>query len=454
MLQSSAMQTNPRLLAITILCQRQETGQPVDLIRDNLVAKAMPANAKDAPLVTALVYGVLRWQRYLDAILQDFSSHPLAKMKNLTLQALRVGLFQLCFMDRIPPSAAVNETVKALKESRQPKWLTGFVNGLLRNIARQTETLPSPWDSKPLSPAVRLSHPDWLYQRWLARYGNDVTIQICTANNRQAPLVLRVNTKLVTREGFISELDQCGITAQPGIYCPEAVVLPDFRGDIGGLPGYGRGTFMVQDEGAQLISLLLGPFGPGKYLDACAGLGGKTVHLAQLIPEDSQVVAIEPNPLRFKLLQENIKRTGMADRVSCRQTTLGDFQNETDGFFAAILVDAPCSGLGVVRRHPDIRWNRSPDDLQRYPAEQLKLLAEAAALLAPGGILVYATCSIEPEENEEVVAQFLATQPRFTLDRPPYFPPAAQRFVNNKGFFQTRPDETLDGFFAARLVKK
>ncbi len=171
------MQTNPRHLAITILCQRQETGQPVDLIRDNILNKAMPANAKDSQLVTALVYGVLRWQRFLDAILQDFSSHPLAKMKNLTLQALRVGLFQLCFMDRIPPSAAVNETVKALKESRQPKWLTGFVNGLLRNIARQTETLPGPWDNNLMPPAVRLSHPDWLYQRWLARYGENVAIQ-------------------------------------------------------------------------------------------------------------------------------------------------------------------------------------------------------------------------------------------------------------------------------------
>ncbi|MBU4262180.1 MAG: 16S rRNA (cytosine(967)-C(5))-methyltransferase RsmB [Proteobacteria bacterium] len=447
------MKANPRLLAITILCQRQETGQPVDLIRDNILTKAMPDNAKDSPLVTALVYGVLRWQRYLDAILQDFSSHPLAKMKNLTLQALRVGLFQLCFMDRIPPSAAVNETVKALKESRQPKWLTGFVNGLLRNISRQMETLPSHWDNSLMPPAVRLSHPDWLYQRWLVRYGEDQTLRICTTNNHQGPLVLRVNSTLMTREGFINELEKSGIAAQPGIYCPEAVVLPDFRGDIGGLPGYASGTFMVQDEGAQLISLMLGPFGSGKYLDACAGLGGKTVHLAQLIPDGSQVVAIEPNPMRFKLLQENIKRTGMADRVSCRQTTLGDFQDETDGFFAAILVDAPCSGLGVIRRHPDIRWNRNPDDLQRYPAEQLKLLAEAAALLVPGGILVYATCSIEPEENEEVVAQFLAAQPQFTLSSPPDFPPAAQRFVNTKGFFQTQPDETLDGFFAARLVK-
>lgn len=446
------MQTNPRHLAIAILCQRQETGQPVDLIRDNILKKATPASAKDTQLVTALVYGVLRWQRYLDAILQDFSSHPLLKMKNLTIQALRVGLFQLCFMDRIPPSAAVNETVKALKESRQPKWLTGFVNGLLRNIARQINILPSPWDND-LPPAVRLSHPDWLYQRWRTRYGENEAARICTTNNQQSSLVLRVNTKLMPRECFISELEKSGIAAQPGIYCPEAVVLRDYRGDIACLPGYGRGKFMVQDEGAQLISLMLGPFDSGKYLDACAGLGGKTVHLAQLIPDGSPLVATEPNPFRFKLLQENIKRMGLADRVNCGLTTLDDFQRNTGDLFAAILVDAPCSGLGVIRRHPDIRWNRSPDDLQRYQAEQGKLLAQAAALLAPGGVLVYATCSIEPEENEEVVAKFLAAQPQFTLNSPTFLPPDAQRFVNNKGFFQTQPDATLDGFFAARLVR-
>ncbi|MCJ7604204.1 MAG: 16S rRNA (cytosine(967)-C(5))-methyltransferase RsmB, partial [Desulfobulbaceae bacterium] len=447
------MKANPRHLAITILCQRQETGQPVDLIRDNILKKAMPAGAKDAQLVTALVYGVLRWQRYLDAILQDFSSHPLRKMKNLTLQALRVGLFQLCFMDRIPPSAAVNETVKALKESRQPKWLTGFVNGLLRNIARQPDTLPSPWDKDILPPAVRLNHPDWLYQRWLARYGENVATRICTANNQQAALVLRVNTKLMARESFINELEKSGIRARPGIYCPEAVVLPDYRGDIAGLPGYASGKFMVQDEGAQLISLMLSPFRSGKCLDACAGLGGKTVHLAQLCPAGSQVVAIEPNPIRFKLLQENVKRMGLADRVSSRQTTLGDFQDKAGSLFQAILVDAPCSGLGVIRRHPDIRWNRSPDDLKRYQAEQLKLLSQAAALLSPGGLLVYATCSIEPEENEEVVALFLESRPDLTISRPSLLPIHAQKLLHEKGLLQTLPDINHDGFFAARFEK-
>ncbi|MBI5556921.1 MAG: 16S rRNA (cytosine(967)-C(5))-methyltransferase RsmB [Deltaproteobacteria bacterium] len=448
------MKTNPRHLAIKILCQRHESGQPVDLIRERILRKTPPDNAKDTQLITALVYGVLRRQRYLDAILGMFSRHPLAKMKNLTLQGLRVGLFQLCFMDRIPPSAAVDETVNALKEARQPKWLTGFVNGMLRGIARQIDTLPDP-SSPSLPPAVRLSHPDWLYQRWHERYGEEEATRICLANNRQPPLVLRVNTRFIGRESYLSQLRTAGLTPQPGLYCPDAIILSDFRGDIAGLPGYEEGLFMVQDEGAQLISLLLAPLGAEwRYLDACAGLGGKTTHLAQLLPAGGQVVAIEPNESRFRLLQENVKRLGQSGSVSVHQTTLAGFKPESGGPFQAILVDAPCSGLGVIRRQPDIRWNRHIEDLKRYQLEQLALLGEAAQLLAPRGVLVYATCSIEPEENEEVMAKFLGENPNFTVARPQALPIAARKFIHAKGFLWMLPDEGHDGFFAARLEKQ
>jgi 16S rRNA (cytosine967-C5)-methyltransferase len=358
-------------------------------------------------------------------------------------------------MDRIPPSAAVDETVKALKEARQPKWLTGFVNGMLRTISRQLDTLPDPLTDKVLPPAVRLSHPDWLYQRWQERYGEEEATRICLANNRQPPLVLRVNTRIIDREIYLNQLREAGLTVQPGIYGPEAVLLPDFRGDIAGLPGYEQGLFMVQDEGAQLISLLLAPLGAEwRCLDGCAGLGGKTTHLAQLLPGGGHVVAIEPNALRFGLLQENIKRLGLDGLVSVRQTTLAEFKQTTGELFPAILLDAPCSGLGVIRRHPDIRWNRDLADLKRYQLEQLALLDEASHLLAPGGLLVYGTCSIEPEENEEVVEKFLEGHPDFTVARPQALPAAARNFIHDKGFLQMLPDAWHDGFFAARLEKQ
>lgn len=429
----------PRQLAITILYKRHDTGQPVDQIRDDLLSSLAALNPKDRRLVTAIVYGVLRQQRLLDNILADFSKHPLKKMKNLTLQALRVGLFQLCFMDKIPSSAAVNETVKALRNARQPKWLTGFVNGLLRNIVRQAETTSDLLTKKQLPVAVQYSHPDWLYERWAARYGTAEATRICRENNIQPSLTLRVNTQVISREEFVNKLKQAEITAELSNIAPEAVLLPNYKGEISTIPGYPHANFMVQDEGAQLISLLLSPLPQGKCLDACAGLGGKTVHLAQMLPPKSQLIAIEPNTARFSLLQENINRMGLTEVVSTHQTTLAEYTKHSATLFQSILVDAPCSGLGVIRRHPDIRWNRGENNLKRYQATQLALLRDAAAILAPGGVMVYATCSTEPEENDDVVRLFLQAHADFSL---------------TKDLLRLLPGQSHDGFFAARLEKQ
>ncbi len=446
------MNNNPRHIAIIILKKCQETGQPVDQLRDDILKKISLRLEQDKQLITALVYGVLRQRCFLDYILQGFSRHPLSKMKNLTLQALRVGLYQLYFMDRIPPSAAVNETVKALKEEGQPKWLTGFVNGVLRNIVRQINTLPTPTD-KTLPPAVQSGHPDWIYNRWLARYGEAQTKNICEVNNQQPPLVLRINSKRGGHENLLIELQKKGINAQPGLYSAESITLKDYRGDISALPGFQEGKFMVQDEGAQLICHMFAPYPAGKYLDACAGVGGKTLHLAQLIPEGSQIIALEPHPGRFKLLRENIQRMGFEDNIASHQSSLEAFQAKTTDLFQAILVDAPCSGLGVIRRHPDIRWNRQPEDLIHYQTEQLRLLKLTADLLASEGILVYATCSIEPEENEEVVLQFLRNRPDFQIISPLFQSKEPIKFINEKGFLQMLPNTHHDGFFAVSLKK-
>ena len=429
----------PRQLAITILCKRQETGLPVDQIRDQLVENSQEASRKDRQLVTALVYGVLRQQRVLDSILTDFSKHPLKKMKNLTLQALRVGIFQLCFMDRVPASAAVNETVKALRAARQPKWLTGFVNGLLRNIARQADSCTKLLESTKLPPAVRYSHPDWLYQKWNNRYGEQEARRICLANNTQPSLSLRVNSHMTSRKKFIEQLKKAGIEATFSTLSPEAVLLPHFKGSISLLPGYANGLFMVQDVGAQLISLMLAPLLPGNCLDACAGVGGKTIHLAHMLGQGSKLVALEPTASRFNLLQENISRMGLSGLIDTHQSTLAQYRKQTDNVFQSILVDAPCSGLGIIRRQPDIRWNRQPADLKRYQATQLELLHDAAALIAPGGVLVYATCSTEPEENDDTVHAFLQEHHDFSLSKNP---------------LRLLPNDDHDGFFAARLEKQ
>ncbi|MDA8165032.1 MAG: 16S rRNA (cytosine(967)-C(5))-methyltransferase RsmB [Desulfobacteraceae bacterium] len=442
-----------RAIAIELLSQWEETGEPLDSLLEP--AAVGLADLRDRQLLYALGYGAARWQGYLDWVIGRFSSHPLSKMKPRTRAALRLGILQLLVLSRIPAAAAINETVAALAAARQPKWLTGFVNGLLRNVARQAHELPTPWrQAEELPLSARLSHPDWLLTRWQARYGLEKTIAIAAANNAPPPLCLRVNTARVAIPDFLEACRAKGLEAEPGGLAPAAERLPGYSGSVAGIPGYAEGWFMVQDEAAQLVPLLAGPFAAGSYLDACAGLGGKTIQLAALLPADGPLVAVEPSLKRLEQLRENLVRLGLNDRVEVRPGELGGLTGGTERY-RAILVDAPCSGLGVIRRHPDIRWNRRSEDLGRFQRKQLELLTEAATLLKPGGVLVYATCSIEPEENDQVVARFLASHPGFRLtDAREFLPPAAGVCVDQEGFLRTLPGEHgLDGFFAARLIR-
>lgn len=441
--------TNSRATAMNILLAWQRSREPLDLVLERHLVAQAPAEQRDASLVMALVYGVVRWQGYLDGIIASLASHPLARMKPLTMAALRVGLYQLLFLDRVPASAAINETVQALTLARQPKWLTGFVNGLLRNAARKRDTLPAP-DGV----AAMASHPAWLVARWQQLFGRERAERICSANNVQPPLVVRVNSGRVAMADFLVLLGEREIAAMPGLFAPEAVRIADFRGPVTELPGYREGLFQVQDEAAQLVPLLLAPFARGRYLDGCAGLGGKALHLAHLLPGGSELTAVEPSARRGGLLRENLQRQGM-NGVAPFVGTLEEFAGQEPGRFRGILLDAPCSGLGVIRRQPDIRWSRSMEELRRQQTRQSALLSVAADLLEEGGILLYATCSLDLMENDEVVAAFLRSRPDFSLTSVrEYLPESAKVLCDAEGFFRTSPEQGVDGFFAARMRKK
>lgn len=451
------MSDNARSRALLILNRWEKEGVPLDLVVAEVLRQPF-ADPRDLQFCRALVYGVVCWRGYLDALLARMSSHPLAKMKPLTLQALRCGLYQLLVMDRVPASAAINETIRLLKEAGQPKWLTGFVNGILRRLSRELADLPRPGEIDALNSAGLtmpdlLSHPRWLYERWVGRFGKEVALALCRANNVGADLTLRAAPR-IGRDALLEKLQAVGITAEAGRFAATAVLLPGYRGAITALPGYVEGWFQVQDEAAQLVVPLLGELIEGIWLDACAGLGGKTTQMAELAGSGAQVVAVEPEARRFGLLGTNLQRLGLSAAVETFPGTIADLAGTGSRLFQGILVDAPCSGLGVIRRHPDIRWNRQASELARYQGGQLALLDQAAALLAPGGVLVYATCSSEPEENERVVGLFLAGHQNFVVeDCVDYLPVTAQEFVGADGFFRTRPDQGLDGFFASRLRK-
>ncbi len=399
-----------------------------------------------------LVYGVLRRRQYLDRILQILSKTPLDKIDPFVHQALVVGLFQLYFLERIPESAAVNEAINSCKAAQIPKRLHGFVNGILRQSIRQKDNLIqkafTDTNNRPL-----LNHPDWLIKKWHDSFGTEETRRICISNGHEPLLVLRINRRKISFEDFSFLLKQKGIISTQGVYAENSIILPDFHGSISTIPGYNQGFFQVQAEAAQLVTELLAPFKQGgHYLDGCAGLGGKTSHLLELGRSlNLNVHAVEPDTGRLTRLRENLTRLNNTDNLAINATTLQDFTQTTSLLFDGILIDAPCSGTGVTGRHPDIRWSRRSEEFSGYQKKQLSLLEFAAQLLTPGGLLVYVTCSLEPEENQDVIKTFLANHPRFaSTDCAPLLPDQAHQFIKN-GFFAPHPSATIDGFFAARL---
>jgi 16S rRNA (cytosine967-C5)-methyltransferase len=442
----------PRAAAVEILCLWAITHNSIDLLFHSAIEGLADI---DRALVKTLVYGVLRQKEHLDHIIRTFSKHPLRKMKPRTLMTLRIGAYQLLFLNRIPESAAVNATVNTLKAAGQPAWLIGFANGILRAIARGRATLPTPEQTAAASPPI-LNHPAWLIERWQAAFGAETARAICISNNVEPPLTLRVNSRRTSRSALKALMEKTGIVVRNGRFSPLSLIVETFPGSIAGLPGYEQGHFQVQDEAAQLATPLVGPL-PARcrVLDGCAGLGGKTSHLAEMLPPDGVIVAVEPDARRSRLLGENLRRLGHNDAVQAVRSDLRTFAATRPQPFDVVLIDAPCSGTGVIRRQPDIRWNRQPEELAAYQQTQTHLLEIAAGLLKPGGILVYATCSLEPEENNEVVRLFLERCPFFSVEgTAPLLPETARRLADASGFFRPNPSDGLDGFFAARLVRR
>ncbi len=411
-----------------------------------------PLQDNDRQLATNIIYGLLRNRESLDIMLQHLCSQALKKFNPFVLQTLRVGLFQIMFLDRIPESAAVNESVKAVKAARLPKRLHGFVNGVLRNAIRKREELLSLIEN-PARPV--LNHPEWLIKRWEKHYGKPEAALICRRNNEQAAFSLQVNSCVTDRKTFREILYQNGINSHNGSYCADTLVLEGFSGAVNEIPGFSEGHFQIQDQGAQLLTQLIGPMiEEGEYLDACAGVGGKTSILVQMAKSyRANVSASEPDRGRREKFNENMTRLHPELGIPLFSGTLQDFAASTDKRFHGILLDAPCSGTGVIRRHPDIRWNRRPEDFPHYQKTQLELLQTASTLLRPGGTLVYATCSLEEEENEQVIEHFLADNENLILEDCRNVLPTQAHTLINKSAFVPLPGPEIDGFFGARLTQ-
>ena len=401
---------------------------------------------RDRAFLMELVYGVIRYRDALDWVLGNYMKNP-AKAGNFTLNNLRSAVYQIYFM-RVPDWAAVNEAVE-LEKSSSSRGKAPLVNAVLRNVLRQKDGLryPFAFDDPLTRIAVNTSHPKWLVKRWIKRFGEEEAMQLAEANNRVPALTIRTNTLKTTREKLISLLSGHGAESGPTFFSPEGIVLRTVRSHDE--LSFGAGLFAVQDEASQLITYLLDPK-PGEIvLDACAAPGGKTTHIAQLMGDSGKIIAVEKDAGRIGMLRANIQDLGV------RSVTVvhGDVaeMREADSF-DRILLDAPCSATGVVRRNPDVKYRRKAKDLTDYKTNQLRLLRSVAPLLKKNGRLVYSVCSLEPEEGEEVAAEFLKTAAEFRIIDAEA---VSVKYFMHQGFLRTYPHKhTMDGFFGVAFCRQ
>jgi len=405
-------------------------------------------SARDVALATELVYGVLRWQRYLDWILAPHSRRRLTSLDARVRVLLRLTAYQLAFLERVPAFAAVNDAVTL---ARSRPGVAEFVNAVLRSFARrgEREREPAPPVDAVDALATHCSFPTWLASRWVERHGVDEAEALMRALNERPALGIRVNTLRVGREELIARLKSEGVAATPMRLAPDGVVV-EGGGDPGRWRAFAEGACVVQDEGSMLVARLLDPAPGTMVADVCAAPGTKTTHLAQLMGGRGRVLALDPQVGRLGRLPEAAARLGVTI-VEVVDGTVEALAPRWAGTCDGVLVDAPCTNLGVLRRNPEVKWRRQPGDMAAAAERQRSILAAAATLVRPGGRLVYATCSLEPEENEDVVRDFLAGDPTFALDPPTDFPVPASA----DGFVRCLPHRHgTDGFTTVRLRRQ
>ena len=448
------MSLAPRQSALDILLDVDKGPSTLDQRMDRFHRES-PFDRRDEAFVTALVYGVLRWRGRLDGIIAGASRTPLSRMDPQIVTILRMGLYQILYMDRVPDSAAVNTAVELAKGSGK-KWLTGFVNAVLRKALRSLPDIAQPAADKNEVRHLATVHsmPEWLIQRWIDAWGPEETTALCQAINRIPPLTIRTNTLKIDRVSLMQRMESLAEAVKPASLAPDGIILDGLKKSLFEGAAFEKGLFQVQDEAAQAVGYLLDPR-PGQHvLDACAGLGGKTAHTAALMGNQGTIKAIDRDIRKLAKLDREMRRLGI-DIVSSQAVDLqkGPLRPQDWGQFDRILLDAPCSGLGVIRRNPDTKWSRTVQDIGRCAAKQRQLLHHLAPVLNPGGILVYAVCSTEAEETQAIIDAFLKEHTDFAIDGPPPdFPASLRPLLDRQGRLQTAPHRNgTDGFFAVRL---
>ncbi len=395
------MGISAREIAVKILYNIEQGAYSDAAIKEKLRGNILP---EDSALITELVYGVTCYKIKLDYIIEQYSKLPLKRLSKWILIILRMGIYQLLFLDRIPESAAVNESVKLAKRYGHTAS-AGYVNGMLRNIARSSKKI----EYNDIS--ILYSHPAWLVDLWTKEYGADFTKQLLAANNNRADVTIRVNKLKCTAEELEALLKQKGIQTK---VINDRCIQVKGTGNIEQLDEYQKGFFTVQDISSMYAVEALAPKAGEFVIDACAAPGGKTTYMAELMQNEGTILAFDLYEHKIDLLRKNAARMGLDIIQPCLQNAENlreDLIKKVD----KVLVDAPCSGFGIIRKKPDIKWTKSLQDISKLAQIQKNILSAVSNYVKKGGILVYSTCTISKKENEEQLEQFLKNNQNFEL---------------------------------------
>ncbi|MFC1502629.1 16S rRNA (cytosine(967)-C(5))-methyltransferase RsmB [bacterium] len=438
---------DPRRLAVWIVDRVFRSNSYADILLETQLTER-DFSRKDRAFITELVYGTIRWVLYLDWILKNTYTSKWLNIPALVRRILEVGAYQILFLDRVPIYAAINESVNITKETMGDHW-SKTVNALLRNIERKKGkySLPSPEEDPIKAISVGYSHPDWMIRKWLELWGPERTIALCQANNERPKLGLRINPLRTDRIQVLNRFDHMGLSTAVSDFLPNFITV-DKGGELLSSPLFQKGYVTVQDVSAGLVGYLLDPKPGETVLDMAAAPGGKSTLIAELCEDRCIIYAMDINDNKIKKIIANKKRLSLK-KIYCLR---GDGFNVPLNYVNKVLVDAPCSGLGVLGKRTEIRWRRKPEDIPGLVRIQKKLLDSAAKIVQKDGIIVYSTCTILPEENAEIVQYFMNTYSNFIIENASQFVP--EEVVSADGFVETWPDKHgIDGSFAVRFRK-
>ena len=446
--ESNIIFSGARAAAIRILSRFERSDSYIDKLVDYELNTGK-LNTPDKALLTEIVNGVVRWRAKLDWTLTGFFHGDYLKSLNIVKNAMRVALYQMQFLDRIPHAAAINESVEIVKKIQGDKT-AGLVNGVLRNIARNLDKIrfPDPKNDPVYYLMVMYSHPRWMVRRWVKRFGPEETEKLLSRNNQRPELAIRINNIKSNLNEITDALKANNIRFRISDFNKNSMIVTSSGKHIASMDIFRDGKIAIQDTSATLAATLAAPEPGNTVIDLCAAPGGKSFLLGEIMQNKGKIIALDKYKSKLKMIESGAERLGI-DIIETREgdASLIDFEEKADLVFA----DVPCSGLGTISKKPDIKWKREYDDIAKLNESQKDILANAADLVKPGGRIVYSTCTIEPEENVEIMEWFLKNYPEFELDPAENYLP---KELCKNGFMQTYPHiHNIDGAFAARFVK-